>query len=160
MSLLSFVSYRVLRADSELWAGTGRAGGGSRGLLVRTHRFWALIATALPLVLVALALAGYDYTAHRFEQRLGLTWLFALGLALINAMLVRWLFIARRRLAVSQALEAKARREEEEAAEEAGIDTTASGVFDTDKVDIPRSTRRRASCSRAASPSRASSAST
>lgn len=137
MSLLSFVSYRVLRADSELWAGTGRAGGGSRGLLVRTHRFWALIATALPLVLVALALAGYDYTAHRFEQRLGLTWLFALGLALINAMLVRWLFIARRRLAVSQALEAKARREEEEAAEEAGIDTTASGVFDTDKVDIP-----------------------
>ncbi|MEC8512312.1 MAG: mechanosensitive ion channel domain-containing protein [Planctomycetota bacterium] len=137
MSLLSFVSYRVLRADSELWAGAARAGGGARGLLVRTRRLWALIATALPLVLVALALAGYDYTAHRFEQRLGWSWLFALGLALVNAMLVRWLFIARRRLAVSQALEAKARREEEEAAEEAGIDTAASGVFDTEKVDIP-----------------------
>ena len=135
MSLLSIVSYRVLRAGSDLWPAAAR--GAPRGLLVRTHRLWAFIATALPLVLVTLALAGYDYTAHRFEQRLGLSWLFALCLALINAMLGRWLFIARRRLAVSQALEAKARREEEEAAEEAGLDTTASGVFDTDKVDIP-----------------------
>ena len=134
MGLLSIVSYRVLRAGSDLWPAAAR--GVSRGLLVRTHRLWAFIATVLPLVLVALALAGYDYTAHRFEQRLGLSWLFALCLALINAMLGRWLFIARRRLAVSQALEAKARREEE-AAEEAGLDTTASGVFDTDKVDIP-----------------------
>lgn len=137
MGLLSIVSYRVLRPDSELWKGAVKSAAGAKSLLVRTHRLWALVATMLPLVLVVLALAGYDYTAHRFEQRLGWSWLFALGLALVNAMLLRWLFIARRRLAVSQALEAKARREEEEAAEEAGVDSTASAAFDTDKVDIP-----------------------
>lgn len=136
MVLLAVFSQRVLPPETELWRKTDRSAG-SRGLLVRTHRLWAVVAVALPLVLLVLAFIGYDYTAHRLETRLWLSWLFALVVALINAMLLRWLFIARRRLAVEQAIEAKERRAEEAAAGEVPAEDTASAALDADKVNIP-----------------------
>ena len=108
-----------------------------KGLLVRSRGVWTVLASGVPIALSGLALAGYDYTARRFEDRLALSWLFALGLILVNAMLLRWLFIARRRLAVAQALEAKARREEEEDSELGAGEGTALVALDGDKVDIP-----------------------
>ena len=124
--------HRLFRAESRLWATAPTSG---KGLLGRTHRIWSFIATGLPAALALLAAAGYYYTAIQFELRLRYSIGFALVLILVNALLLRWLFITRRRLAVAQALEAKARREEEE--EEAGTAEGGSPALDTDKVDIP-----------------------
>ncbi|MFT7540018.1 MAG: potassium efflux system protein [Gammaproteobacteria bacterium] len=131
MACLALFSHRVLRVGSGLWSSAPRAG---KGLLVKTHRLWSLVATGLPCGLAVVALMGYYYTAIQFEQRLRGSVGFALALVLANALLLRWLFMARRRLAVSQALDARARREDDAAAE---TSESSSQPLDADKVDIP-----------------------
>ncbi len=132
MLALALLAHRLLRAESPLWGNSPQVG---KGLLGKTHAVWSLAASGMPLVLAVLALAGYYYTALQFELRLRYSILFAVALVLVNALLLRWLFMTRRSLAVRQALEAKARKEQEEEGEAA----TESGaaVLDADKVDIP-----------------------
>ena len=77
------------------------------GWLDRLRYVWYPILILLPLSLAALAALGYFYTAQQFAERLQTTLLFVLGVWLGHAMLLRWLFVARRRLAVERA---KARR--------------------------------------------------
>ncbi|MEK7794090.1 MAG: mechanosensitive ion channel domain-containing protein, partial [Candidatus Hydrogenedentota bacterium] len=69
---------------------------------------WALrlghaLATLVPAALFAMALAGYQYTALQLSWRLYMTLCLALVLALAHGMIMRWLLITRRRLAVEQA---------------------------------------------------------
>ena len=134
MLALALFAHRLTRAGSPLWS---TAPASERGLLGRTHRLWSWIATATPLALGLMAAIGFYYTALQFELRLRYSIGFSIALVLINALLLRWLYINRRRLAVTQALEARARREKEEEAEEpSGVDTAAAAL-DADKVDIP-----------------------
>jgi len=131
MGAQALFSHRVLREDSGLWPAAPRSG---TGLLVKTHRIWSLAASGLPVALGLLAVAGYHYTALQLELRLRYSIGLALALVLMNALLLRWLFLTRRRLAVAQALELRARREEE--AKSAGAEL--GGVpLDADQVDIP-----------------------
>ncbi|MDF1836856.1 MAG: mechanosensitive ion channel [Planctomycetota bacterium] len=95
----------------------------------------ALALVGLPTALALLALAGYYYTSLQFELRLRYSIGFAALLILINALLHRWLLMARRSLAVRQAIEARARREQEEAT--TGDTEGTALAIDADKVDIP-----------------------
>ena len=132
MLTLAWCSHRLLRAESELWPAAPKT---AKGLLGRTHRIWSITSTGLPLVLTVLALLGYYYTALQFELRLRESIVFAILLVLVNALLLRWLFMARRRLAVNQAIDLRARRVEEQAA--SGSSEAGPSPVDDDKVDIP-----------------------
>jgi potassium efflux system protein len=61
-----------------------------------------LIGVAEPLALAGVAAAGWYYTAIQLAARLEATFWLGGGLFLVNAMLVRWLLIARRRMALEQ----------------------------------------------------------
>ena len=127
MVALAVFLFRLVRPGAELWS---RAFLHGKGLLGRTHRLWATFAILFPLALSIIALAGYYYTALQFELRLRQSMGFALALVLVHALLLRWLFVTRRRLAVAQAREKIRARSE-----------TASGSEPTpleeDKIDIP-----------------------
>ncbi|MEL6797121.1 MAG: hypothetical protein AAFO89_09910, partial [Planctomycetota bacterium] len=101
----------------------------------------ACIATiVVPLALAAMSWAGYHYTALELSRRLGLTLGLVLLLVLANAMLMRWLFIARRRVAIE---DARRRREqalaeaEEEQVEEDGPTESSLPPIDEEKLDLP-----------------------
>jgi len=130
MIALSLASWRLLGRKATFWGGLARAG---ETLVSRTHRLWSAVTILLPAALGVAALAGYSYTALQFSLRLrdsiGLTLL----LLLAHGLLLRWLFIERRRLAVAQVLEARERRAAE--AEAAGGEAPAP--FDADRIDIP-----------------------
>jgi potassium efflux system protein len=132
MGALAIFAHRLLRAESHMWAISPSAG---KGLLRKTHGIWSLVATGLPVALALLAVAGYYYTALQFEVRVRYSIGFAVGLVVVNALLLRWLFMTRRRLAVRQALEAKAKKEQEE--EAASATESGTAALDTDKVDLP-----------------------
>lgn len=73
---------------------------------VKPHA-WALrlghgLATMVPAALFVMALVGYQYTALRLSWRLYVTLCLTLVLALAHAMIMRWLLITRRRLALEQ----------------------------------------------------------
>lgn len=126
---LAFSTNRVMNAGREKTANKGKT------LMVRAREVYALVATMLPIALALMALAGYYYTALQFEVRLRYSFGFAILLTMINAFLLRWLFMARRRLAVGQAMEERKRREEELA--QGAEESSSPAALDVEKVDIP-----------------------
>ena len=62
----------------------------------------------LPLILIVIDMLGYIYTAVIFTDRLILTSCFVLILVLIKAIVVRWLNLTQRRLALHNTLEKRA----------------------------------------------------
>jgi len=75
------------------------------GWINRSRLFWFPLIVATPLALAALALVGYVYTAGvLFQSLVSQTWL-ALALVVLHQSIVRWLMVARRRLALQAALE-------------------------------------------------------
>ncbi|MBA4017839.1 MAG: hypothetical protein C0483_11745 [Pirellula sp.] len=87
----------------------------SRGLVVRLtgddgdefrlrlRRLWYIAASAPPVVLIGLSIAGYHYAAVQLACRLQETVWLLLGCMALRAILWRWLAVARKRLAVKQA---------------------------------------------------------
>lgn len=130
LSAQTFFIWRVLRSDLLDTLTRSR-----KGLFARTHRVWSFVAIALPVALIGLALAGYTYTAFDFEVRLRYSMGLALGLSLLHALLLRWLFLTRRRLAIEQA---RQRAIAKQAGEGETITDSGSPVtFDEEDVDIP-----------------------
>ncbi len=82
------------------------------GWLNRLRWFWYLPAIALPVALALGAWGGHYYTAVVLSVRLVITFWLALVVAIVYELLLRWLFVERRRLAVEQA---RRKREAEEA---------------------------------------------
>jgi potassium efflux system protein len=82
-----------------------------KGLANRLRHLWYPLAVAVPLLLAALTLAGFHYTAVTlFDLWLGQLWLL-FGLVVLQQSVVRWLLVTRRELALRAALERRARRE-------------------------------------------------
>lgn len=119
---LSFMLWRCLRVNGTT----------ETNLVHRTKKLWAPLAASVPLILAGLALVGFYYTALQFELRVRYTIVFLLALTLMSGLMHRWLFIARRRLAVAQALEARARREEE-----AESSPGMAPSLEPEQIDIP-----------------------
>ncbi|WP_338032736.1 mechanosensitive ion channel domain-containing protein [Chromatium okenii] len=81
------------------------------GWLNRLRYLWFPASIALPLLLAGLALVGYGYTAKILFQSLVYQIWLALALLVIQQLIVRWLMVTRRRLAVQAALERQAARQ-------------------------------------------------
>jgi potassium efflux system protein len=89
-------------------------------LLARLRYVWYPLIVGLPLLMAVVAALGYYYfTALALADHLLATYELILILALVHSLLLRWLFIAKRRFAYE---EAKQKREEEEAVREQEAD--------------------------------------
>lgn len=75
---------------------------GRDGWAYRLRYVWYSLAVATPLLLAAAAALGYYYTAVQLSYRLLATVALVMGLVLLHALLVRWLSLARRRLAMDR----------------------------------------------------------
>lgn len=88
-----------------------------QGWANRLRGLWFSVLIAVPLALALLALAGYLYTSGILvESLLSELWL-VLGLLVAHQLIVRWLIVARRSLALQATLERRAQREAQRAAE-------------------------------------------
>ncbi len=124
---------RVLRPDGTILGESLERT--SAGLLSRTRALWYPAAIVLPLSIALLALAGYYYTAERLYGCLILSARFLFALVLVNAVLQRWLFITRRRLAIEQA-RARALARAEKATATIATESGTTGI-EEEKLDIP-----------------------
>ncbi len=106
------------------------------GLTYRLRVLWRGAILLLPLILIGLSWAGYHYTALQLETKLEQTLALALAFVLIHSVLLRWLFIANRRIAVDDA-----RRRREQAAAEAAESPEGKApdlpAIEEDKIDLP-----------------------
>ncbi len=108
------------------------------GWLNRLRYGWFAAAVALPLVLIGLSWAGYYYTARELRESISETTWLAILVGLGNALLMRWLYLARRRVAYE---DAKRRRDEaiarEREAQEEAAPEQATPSIEEDKLDLP-----------------------
>ncbi|MCA9204567.1 MAG: mechanosensitive ion channel, partial [Planctomycetales bacterium] len=72
------------------------------GWLDRLRWLWYLLMLAGPIALAVAALAGYYYTAQALSLRLLVTVYFLIAVLLLRGLLMRWVLISRRRLAMHQ----------------------------------------------------------
>jgi potassium efflux system protein len=101
------------------------------GLLTRARVVWVTPLVLLPLLLAVLAAMGYFSTALKLQARLQASVWLLVVLAVVHVLLLRWLFIARRRLAMMIA------RKRADAAARAGAEGTGiDGDDATDALDL------------------------
>jgi potassium efflux system protein len=98
---------RLVRRQPESW-------------LARLRYIWYPLAVGVPLVLALLAAMGYYYSALAVDARLGSTIYLVLGLIMINDLLLRWLYVSRRRLAWEKTKRKQAAKQEQYEKEHAG----------------------------------------
>ncbi len=91
----------------------------------RMRALWQVLGVGAPLALGFSAAAGYYYTALRLGTSLGWTVGLLLVVVLVHALLLRWLFVERRRLAVEQAKKRRADAIAARGAEEEGAEVPA-----------------------------------
>ena len=98
----------------------------------RTRYVWFPAFVMSPIVMVIVALLGYFYTAIQLERSILATLLLIVGLLVVHAMLLRWLIVAQRRIAIEQAR----RRRASSAADGSVVSTGAEGTTEEDKIDL------------------------
>ncbi len=111
------------------------------GVINQGRWVWYPLLVASPLALAVLAGIGYSYTAQQLDQRLHLTGWLIVAATLAYNLVLRWLFIERRRLLLKRAQQ----RRQEEAAERAekpgsggegeGVEIEAPAEIDAAEVD-------------------------
>jgi len=105
-----------------------------RGWLVRLRFIWYPLAVGLPLLMGLLAGLGYYYhTALRLAEHVITTYELIIILVIVHHMLLRWLFVARARLAyqeaeIKRAQEKEAMREQQGAEQETNISEEGEAV--------------------------------
>ncbi|HUU82410.1 MAG TPA: mechanosensitive ion channel domain-containing protein [Phycisphaerae bacterium] len=109
--LLAVLAQRLFRRSGGIFRGGVAAT--QPGRLHRLRALWYPLGVGLPLLLAVLATAGYYYTALQLADRLlDSVWLI-LGLALLNALALRWLLVSRRKLAMEQLRQRRAAARDE-----------------------------------------------
>ena len=128
------VTQRVLRPGGPVLADFVRKN--PTGLVVRTRLVWFPVLVGIPLLLIVLAWAGYFHTAIELNRRMMSTLALVFALVLLNALLMRWLFVTKRRVAVEEAMR---RREQASSDEKKGADAPNEGSMpqiDADEIDL------------------------
>ncbi|MCA9277628.1 MAG: mechanosensitive ion channel [Phycisphaeraceae bacterium] len=97
--------------------------------IARMHKLWYTVIVGMPVMLGILATLGWYYTATKLDLRVHLTMWTVTALIVINSMLLRWLFIERRRLALERA---RKKREAEQSQ-----DGQASNTVEESQLDVP-----------------------
>jgi len=128
--------HRVLRPGGALLQRMGSQGTG--GWIYRLRYVWYLLAVSLPLLFIVLSWLGFHYTALQLQLRLEQSMVLVLLLVVANETLHRWLYVARRRVAVE---DAKRRRLVAESSNEGAAGTSEapvrSAVIDEEKINLP-----------------------
>lgn len=133
IALAVFVQRVLRRKDGVLQEVLARRQG---GWLDRLRPVWYPLAVAVPLALAVLAGLGYYYTAQVLAWRLVISfWLF-LGLVVTYELLLRWLFVAQRRMALAEARRRREEATETEEAEEAAPPELVGAEFETPEMSI------------------------
>jgi potassium efflux system protein len=104
MAILAAFGHRMFRSTLSRQGAEKASGGGWLGLR-REGRALGLghaLAVGLPSVIGGVAMFGYYYGALQLSLRLFATLCFLLGVLVLNATILRWLIIARRRLAIGE----------------------------------------------------------
>ncbi len=107
------------------------------GWLERLRYMWYPLSVLLPLGCATLAAMGYFYGARHLNVRLLSTLVLILSVLLLRGLFVRWLTIARRRLAILQRDRKRAAEEEQQAAITAETDAVAQP---TEAESMPQQT--------------------
>jgi potassium efflux system protein len=138
MAATVVVCYLVIRRNGPLGEYLAQNGGWAD----RLRFVWVGVVLLVPIGLLLLPWLGFFYTARQLGERLEVSLVLLGLLVLANALLMRWLFIARRRVAVE---DARRRREQAiadsktagGAASGEGASTEAAPAIDEDKIDLP-----------------------
>jgi potassium efflux system protein len=132
MGSLGFFFYRIMHPRTG--APNAHLAAYPEGLVSRLRHVWYPLAFGTPLALAALSLLGYYYTAAQLTRSLIDTLWLLLGVLIARDLVVRWLAIAHRKLAIKHA------REQWEAARAAARKQEQAGVSDESgpvKLEIP-----------------------
>ncbi len=92
---------------------------------------WPALTVVVPLILAVLGVIGYTYTAGKLGSSLVQTLWFLFGLVVLHQVVVRWLLLVQRRLAL-QAIRERMRAAQEE---KAPVDSEMEGL--SDQLDEP-----------------------
>lgn len=130
LAFLFVLLRRVLKPGGELAGEVRQRAEG--GWVQRLYRLWYPAAIGMPLFLIGLSALGWHYTAVQLEERLEDSLGYALGIVLAHAVMLRWLFVVRRRLSIEHA-RARARSRAENPDGSVG----EVAPIEEDKVDIP-----------------------
>jgi potassium efflux system protein len=109
------------------------------GWVARLRYIWYPAACFLPLIVVGFAVAGYYLSAVELQQKLVVTLRFAFGLIVIHELVMRWLTLANRQLAIRNARQKRkaAMQNEKAAAAPAGGEDPMLPI-DEQLIDIPK----------------------
>ncbi len=100
MIILSVMLWRILRPRGGLLAGYLERH--KNGWIDDLKWIWYPVGFGTPIVLAIAACLGYHYTALQIETRMMLTLWLILALVFANGLLVRYLLVAQRRIAIEQ----------------------------------------------------------
>jgi potassium efflux system protein len=95
---------------------------GSREGPLRLQRFYHLLAVLIPTSLILMSSLGYTYTARHIWLRVGDSILWGMVVLVATLLILHWLTVMRRRLAVKKAELRKSLEDDKDAQEQAGPD--------------------------------------
>jgi potassium efflux system protein len=102
----------------------------------RLGYFWLPCVAGIPLVLSGLAAMGYYYTALQLQTRFFYSGALLGASVVIYSLIVRWLTVAERRLALARALRRREEARQSRAARESGTGDNASENIDNREIDL------------------------
>jgi potassium efflux system protein len=106
------------------------------GWLHRMRKLWYPLVMATPLALAVLTAIGYQYAAGILLRSLVGTMYLALAIIVVHQLILRWLVVVRRRLALQAALERRAARA---AQQEGQIEQSTTGAVEiqaAEEIDL------------------------
>ncbi|WP_201224414.1 mechanosensitive ion channel domain-containing protein [Halochromatium roseum] len=112
------------------------------GLLNRLRFIWYPLSVLMPSALAVLALAGYVYTAGTLLASVAAQLWLALALVVLHQLIVRWLILTRRGLALEAALERRAQREAQREALQQGAQRVELTDDSVDLAALDSQTRK------------------
>ena len=99
--LTAFFYWRVFSPRAPLMREYARRRRGS--IIERTRWVWSVLLAGAPCALLVATIFGYSYAAVEIQRRIADTFLIAFAVIVANALVLRWLQLARRRLALDAA---------------------------------------------------------
>ncbi len=106
VALIAWFAHRVLLPSGPIFRNLAAIQ--HEGWTYRLRYVWYVAGVAGLLLLAALPAFGYYYTAYQLSVRLMLTLWFLLGLLFLTSLLLRWLLLHRRAMAMEEARERRA----------------------------------------------------
>jgi potassium efflux system protein len=103
--------------------------GNAEGWFRQLHFLWFPLAVGTPLALAVTSALGYHYTAMHLEQRVQMTLWFLLGMLIVKDLLLRWFYIAERRLRYEDAIRRRDELRAQRSREDDGFESDSAHLL-------------------------------